>query len=52
MQEYPIPYYVVEFLSEEWITWSTFSVIFIATPLYNECIINDRVYWRKFKKYS
>ena len=34
MQEYPIPYYVVEFLSEEWITWSTFSVIFIATPLF------------------
>jgi len=34
MQENPIPYYVVEFLSEEWITWSTFSVIFIATPLF------------------
>ena len=33
MQESPIPYYVVEFLSEEWITWSTFSLIFIATPL-------------------
>ena len=33
MQEYPIPYYVVEFLSEEWIIWSTFSLIFILTPL-------------------
>ena len=33
MQEYPIPYYVVEFLSEEWIIWSTFSLIFIVTPL-------------------
>ena len=34
MQEYPIPYYVIEFLSEEWITWTAFSIIFIATPLF------------------
>ena len=33
MQESPIPYYVIEFLSEEWITWSSFSLIFIVTPL-------------------
>ena len=33
MQESPIPYYVIEFLSEEWITWSAFSLIFIVTPL-------------------
>ena len=33
MQESPIPIYVVEFMSQEWITWSLFSLIFIYTPL-------------------
>ena len=26
--------YVIEFLSDEWITWTAFSIIFIATPLF------------------
>ena len=33
MQESPIPIYVVEFMSQEWITWSLFSLLFISTPL-------------------
>ena len=33
MQENPIPIYIVEFMSQEWITWSLFSLVFIATPL-------------------
>ena len=33
MQESPIPIYVIEFMSQEWITWSLFSLIFISTPL-------------------
>ena len=33
MQESPIPIYVVEFMSQEWITWSLFSLVFISTPL-------------------
>ena len=41
MQEYPIPYYVVEFLSEEWIIWSTFSLIFIVTPLFFAKYLNS-----------
>jgi len=33
VQESPIPIYVVEFMSQEWITWSLFSLLFISTPL-------------------
>ena len=33
MLENPIPIYIVEFMSQEWITWSLFSLVFIATPL-------------------
>lgn len=33
MQDSPIPIYVVEFMSQEWITWSLFSLVFISTPL-------------------
>ena len=33
MQESPIPIYVVEFMSQEWITWSLFSIVFISIPL-------------------
>ena len=33
MQESPIPIYVVEFMSQEWITWSLFSLVFISIPL-------------------
>tara|TARA_B100000925_G_C21950195_1_gene448617 strand:- start:158 stop:862 length:705 start_codon:yes stop_codon:yes gene_type:complete len=33
MQESPIPIYVIEFMSQEWITWSLFSLVFISTPL-------------------
>lgn len=33
MQENPIPIYLVEFMSQEWITWSLFSLLFISSPL-------------------
>ena len=33
MQENPIPIYLVEFMSQDWITWSLFSLLFISTPL-------------------
>ena len=33
MQENPIPIYLVEFMSQEWISWSLFSLLFISTPL-------------------
>jgi len=33
VQESPIPIYVVEFMSQEWITWSIFSLVFISIPL-------------------
>ena len=33
MQESPIPIYVVDFMSQEWITWSLFSLAFISIPL-------------------
>ena len=33
MQESPIPIYVVEFMSQEWITWALFSLVFISIPL-------------------
>ena len=33
VQDSPIPIYVVEFMSQEWITWSLFSLVFISSPL-------------------
>jgi len=33
MEENPIPIYVVEFMSDEWKTWTLFSLIFISVPL-------------------
>ena len=33
VQESPIPIYVVEFMSQEWITWALFSLVFISIPL-------------------
>ncbi len=33
MEDYLIPVYVIEFLSEEWITWTVFSILVISIPL-------------------
>ena len=33
MEETPIPIYVVEFMTDEWKTWTLFSLIFISVPL-------------------
>jgi hypothetical integral membrane protein (TIGR02206 family) len=33
MEENPIPIYVIEFMTDEWKTWTLFSLIFISTPL-------------------
>ena len=33
MEENPIPIYVVEFMTDEWKTWTLFSLIFIYVPL-------------------
>ena len=33
MEENPIPIYVVEFMTDEWKTWTLFSLIFISAPL-------------------
>ena len=33
MEENPIPIYVVEFMTDEWKTWTIFSLIFISVPL-------------------
>ena len=33
MEGNPIPIYVIEFLSEEWITWTAFSILVISMPL-------------------
>ena len=33
MEENPIPIYVVEFMTDEWKTWTLFSLIFISVPL-------------------
>ena len=30
MEENPIPIYVVEFMTDEWKTWTLFSLIFIS----------------------
>ena len=33
MEEDPIPIYVIEFMTDEWMTWTLFSLIFISVPL-------------------
>tara|TARA_B100000609_G_scaffold79439_1_gene63485 strand:- start:411 stop:1115 length:705 start_codon:yes stop_codon:yes gene_type:complete len=33
MEENPIPIYVIEFMTDEWKTWTLFSLIFISAPL-------------------
>ena len=33
MEENPIPIYVVEFMTDEWMPWSRFSLIFMSVPL-------------------
>ena len=33
MKEELIDVYIIEFLSQEWITWTSISLIFIAIPL-------------------
>ena len=33
MEENPIPIYVVEFMTDEWKTWTLFSLVFISVPL-------------------
>ena len=33
MEENPIPIYVIEFMTDEWRTWTLFSLIFISVPL-------------------
>ena len=33
MKEELIPVYVIEFMSQEWITWTAISVVLISIPL-------------------
>ena len=33
MEETLIEIYVVPFMSQEWIAWTLFSIVFISTPL-------------------
>ena len=40
MEENPIPIYVIEFLSEEWITWTVFSILVISIPLILARVLN------------
>ncbi len=40
MEENPIPIYVIEFLSEEWITWTAFSILVISIPLILARVLN------------
>ena len=40
MLEYPIPIYIVEFMSQEWITWTLLSLIFIFSVLFLAQFLN------------
>ena len=40
MEENPIPTYVIEFLSEEWIIWTAFSILVISMPLILARVLN------------
>jgi hypothetical integral membrane protein (TIGR02206 family) len=42
MEENPIPIYVVEFMTDEWKTWSLFSLVFISVPLILARFLNWR----------
>lgn len=42
MEENPIPIYVVEFMTDEWKTWSLFSLVFISVPLILARFLNRR----------
>ena len=42
MEENPIPIYVVEFMTDEWKTWTLFSLVFISVPLILARFLNRR----------
>ena len=42
MEENPIPIYVVEFMTDEWKTWTLFSLIFISVPLIVARFLNKK----------
>ena len=42
MQENPIPIYVIEFMTDEWKTWTLFSLLFISVPLILARFLNRR----------
>ena len=42
MEENPIPIYVIEFMTDEWKTWSLFSLVFISVPLILARFLNRR----------
>jgi len=42
MEENPIPIYVVEFMTDEWKTWTLFSLIFISVPLIVAKFLNTK----------
>jgi hypothetical integral membrane protein (TIGR02206 family) len=42
MEENPIPIYVVEFMTDEWKTWTLFSLIFISAPLIVARFLNTK----------
>ena len=42
MEENPIPIYVIEFMTDEWKTWTLFSLLFISVPLILAKFLNRR----------
>ena len=42
MEENPIPIYVIEFMTDEWKTWTLFSLLFISVPLILARFLNRR----------
>ena len=42
MEENPIPIYVIEFMTDEWKTWTLFSLLFISVPLILARCLNRR----------
>ena len=42
MEENPIPIYVIEFMTDEWKTWTLFSLVFISVPLILARFLNRR----------
>ena len=43
MEENPIPIYVVEFMTDEWKTWTLFSLVFISVPLIVARFLNRKL---------